>query len=103
MRLIYTTAAEADLDTMATSGAERWGRDSAIDFVRKVDRKLQGLVQHPEMGRQVPEFAKGLRCWRVLGYLAYYQVTDHGPRIIAILHERRNQAAIDFAARLSDL
>lgn len=103
MKLVYTTAAEADLDAIATWGAERWGRDSAIDFVRKMDRHLQRLVQHPEMGRQVPEFAKGLRCWRVLGYLAYYQATDRGPRIIAILHERQNQAAIDFAARLSDL
>jgi toxin ParE1/3/4 len=54
------------------------------------------------MGRPRNVFLPGLRSLRHRGYVIFYLAETDGPVIVAVLHERRNLAAFDFADRLED-
>ena len=54
------------------------------------------------MGREGSTFLAGLRSVRHRGYLLFYVIELDRAVIIAVIHERRNLAALDFGDRLED-
>ncbi len=52
------------------------------------------------MGRPRDVFLHGLRSIRHRGYVIFYRLEERQPVVVAVLHERRNLAALDFADRM---
>jgi toxin ParE1/3/4 len=52
------------------------------------------------MGRARSAFFPGLRSVRYRGYAIFYVLEEGQPTVIAVIHERRNLAALDFADRI---
>lgn len=92
--------ARDDLLAIRAWGEDRWGPDRTRDFLEGLIDALERLEAHPLMGRAREAFLPGLRSIRYRGYVAMYLLEDGAPTVIAVLHERRNLAALDFADRL---
>ena len=52
------------------------------------------------MGRSRDTFLPGMRSIRHHGYVAFYMLEGAVSIIVAVIHERRNHAALDFADQL---
>jgi plasmid stabilization system protein ParE len=52
------------------------------------------------MGRPRGAFFPGLRSVRHRGYVIFYVIEADRPVVVAVIHERRNLAALDFADRV---
>jgi toxin ParE1/3/4 len=61
---------------------------------------LERLDDFPQMGRSRDAFLPGMRSIRHHGYVAFHMLEGAVPVIVAVVHERRNHAALDFADRL---
>lgn len=92
--LRYTQSAENDL-------LEAWlfiAEDSlaaADRVVETVDREAQHLLDHPQMGRQRPELAEGIRSWPTsTPYLLFYFADEAGIVVARVLHHARDIQAI---------
>lgn len=48
------------------------------------------------MGRARDSFLPGLRSIRHRGYIVFYLLEEGQVAIVAVIHERRNQAALNF-------
>ncbi|WP_172292603.1 type II toxin-antitoxin system RelE/ParE family toxin [Pseudoruegeria sp. HB172150] len=92
--------ARADLLAIRAWGEDHWGPARARDFLEGLIEKLEELDAHPHIGRPRSVFFDGLRSIRYRGYLAFYILEDDHPVIVAIIHERRNLAALEFADRI---
>jgi toxin ParE1/3/4 len=52
------------------------------------------------MGRPRDVFLPGLRSVRHRGFAIFYVIETGRPVVVAVIHERRNLAALDFADRI---
>lgn len=100
MKVRLKARARADLLAIRAWGEDRWGPARTRDFFEGLIEAIERLVRFPEMGRPRDVFAPGLRSVRRGGYVIFYLIEDAGPVIVAVLHERRNHAALDFADRI---
>ncbi|MEM7530046.1 MAG: type II toxin-antitoxin system RelE/ParE family toxin [Pseudomonadota bacterium] len=92
--------ARADLLAIRAWGEDRWGEDRTAEFLEGLIEALERLNEFPQMGRSREALLPGLRSVRHRGYVVFYVLEDGAPTILAVLHERRNHAALDFADRL---
>lgn len=102
MKVRLKARARADLLAIRAWGEDRWGPARTRDFLEGLIEAIERLTQFPELGRPRDVFALGLRSVRHRGYVIFYRVEDGGPVVVAVLHERRNHAALDFADRIED-
>jgi plasmid stabilization system protein ParE len=92
--------ARADLLAIRAWGEQRWGDGRARDFLEGLIEAIERLVEFPLMGRSRSAFFPGLRSIRYRGYAVFYVIESDRPVVIAVIHERRNLAALDFADRI---
>ncbi|PRY92077.1 toxin ParE1/3/4 [Hasllibacter halocynthiae] len=92
--------ARADLLAIRDWGTERWGEDRAKEFLEGLIEAIERLEAHPEMGRPREAFGAGLRSIRHRGYVIFYEIDGGRPVIVAVIHERRNLAALQFGDAL---
>jgi toxin ParE1/3/4 len=92
--------ARADLLAIRAWGEDRWGPARTRDFLEGLIEAIERLVRFPGMGRPRDVFAPGLRSVRHRGHVIFYLIEDASPVVVAVLHERRNHAALDFADRI---
>ena len=100
MRVGLKPRARADLLAIRAWSEDRWREARTRDFLEGLIEAVERLVATPEMGRPRDVLLPGLRSIRHRGYVIFYLVEDTGPVVIAVLHERRNLAALDFADRM---
>lgn len=92
--------AQNDLLAIRAWGRDRWGEARARDFLESLIDAIERLSRFPELGRARDALGPGLRSVLHRGHVIFYQVETEGPVIVAVLHERRNHAALDFADRI---
>ena len=102
MRVALKARARADLLAIRAWGEDRWGAERTRDFLEGLIEAVERLAEFPLMGRGRSAFFAGLRSVRHRGYLIFYVIELDRPVVIAVIHERRNLAALDFADRLED-
>jgi len=86
-----------DLLAIRSWSLSHWGEQRARDFLEGLIESIERLAEFPQIGRSRSAFAPGLRSIRYQGYVVFYSVDADGPVIVAVLHERRNHAALGFA------
>jgi toxin ParE1/3/4 len=92
--------ARADMLAIRAWGEDRWGVERTRDFLEGIIEAIERLTDFPLMGRARSAFFAGLRSIRYRGYVIFYVIEAHRPVVVAVIHERRNLAALDFADRV---
>lgn len=100
MKLRLKPGARADLLAIRAYSEDRWGRAKAADFLEGLIEALGLIPGNPQIGRSREMLFPGLRSLRYRAYVIFYLVEAEGPVILAVLHERRNHAALNFADRM---
>jgi toxin ParE1/3/4 len=94
--------ARADLLAIRIWGEDRWGPERSREYLEGLIDSIERLSEFPEMGRPRDVLAPGLRSVRYKDYLIFYVLELRQPVVVAVLHDRRNQAALNFADRIED-
>jgi len=92
--------ARADLLAIKAWGETNWGKPRSREFLEGLIEAIERLENFPEMGRARPAFHPSLRSTHHKGYVIFYCIENGAPVVVAVLHERRNHAALDFADRI---
>lgn len=100
MRIAYRPQVGDDLRAIRVYGIETWGIDRTLAFLGGLAEAIERLIENPRVGRPRDAIAAGLRSIRYRGYQVLYEISGDAVVITAILHERRNLSALDFADRL---
>lgn len=100
MRVPIKPRARADLLAIRAWGEERWGPERSRDFLEGLIEAIERLAEFPLMGRSRSAFLPGLRSVRYRGYYVFYLIEAERAVVVAVIHERRNFAALDFADRI---
>jgi toxin ParE1/3/4 len=90
----------ADLLAIRAWGEQRWRETRTRDFLEGLIEAIERLAEFPSMRRSGSAFLPGLRSIRYRGYAVFYVVEGDRPVVIAVIHEGRNLAALDFADRI---
>lgn len=100
MRVPIKRRARADLLAIRGWGEQRWGPARTRDFLEGLIEAIERLAEFPLMGRSRSAFFPGLRSVRHRGYVIFYVLEADRAVVVAVIHERRNLAALDFADRI---
>ena len=100
MKIGIKPAARRDLLAIRLWGLETWGKARTADFLEQMIEAVDRLADHPQMGRSRSALRPGLRSIRFRGYAIFYRIDNDRLVIVAVLHERRNHAALDFADQM---
>ncbi|MBA3667533.1 MAG: type II toxin-antitoxin system RelE/ParE family toxin [Sphingomonas sp.] len=92
-RVVRTAAADRDLLAIADYGAERWGVDAAIDFIRGFETTFTLLEAHPDIGRERSELGEDIRSWLDRTYVLYYAYIGDEVLIGRTLHGAADPSA----------
>ena len=100
MRTPIKARARADLLAIRAWGEDHWGAARTRDFLESLVETIERLSEFPLMGRPRSVFFDGLRSIRHRGYVVFYILEADRPVVVAVIQERRNLAALDFAERV---
>lgn len=96
MKVRIKARVRVDLLAVRRWSETQWGVARAQDFLEELIESIERLADNPQMGRARESFGKGLRSLRHRGYMIFYMLDAEGPVIVAVVHERRNHAALSF-------
>lgn len=102
MKVRLKRAALIDLQALTDYGAAHWGVPRTADFVSGLIDAIEGLADRPRAGRPRDGVSSGMRSIRYRGYIVFFVVEDEAPVVVAVVSERADLAAIDFADRLDE-
>lgn len=97
MTVRYLPRARLDLTAVRDWGDDTWGHARTDEFIHGLVGAIGLLEDHPLMGRSRDAFVPGARSIPYRGYLVFYRVDAADILVGAILHERRNLAALRVA------
>ncbi len=89
--------ARADLVALRVWSEAEWGNVKTRDYLSGLKQAFARLAGNPAIGRSCELFGPGIRSWNYRGQIIFYRPIENGISILRVLHERRNQAALDFA------
>jgi len=102
MKIQIKPKARVDLLAIRSWGETHWGPARSREFLEGLIETIESLDAFPLKGRARPEFHANLRSIRYQGHTIFYAIENDRPVIVALLHERRNHAALNFAGRIDD-
>jgi addiction module RelE/StbE family toxin len=88
-RVVYTEAAEADLETIADYISNEAGAVIAQRFVERLIARIDSLGMFPKH-RLRPNLGEGIRACGFKRYLIFYTAEKRTVTIVRILHSSRN-------------
>jgi len=88
-RAYITELAESDLSKIWLYIA-RDSPGAADRFIDKLRSQCDRLASSPQSGRSRPDFALGLRTYRIGNYFIFYFPTEMGIEVARVLHGARN-------------
>ena len=93
MRLVFTPAAEKDLDDIwfGIASDNLASADRMIDNIRQ---RSQHLSTFPESGRMRPDIALHARSLNIGNYLILYKVAGNQVEIVRVVHGARNMTEL---------
>src|SRR5687768_8123475 len=87
-RLVFATAALADLDDIARFTEAQWGKQQKKRYLAKLNAALKRIRRNPEQGRKRPEIDATL-CSLLAGrHVIFYRIFTEECRIVRIIHDR---------------
>ena len=87
-------AAERDLAGIWRYGAERWGREQANAYARRLNDSFGRLAAMPDLGRVMPSRLGPLRMLPVGSHVVLYRSDTTGILILRVLAARQDWLAI---------
>lgn len=67
---------------------------AADAWVDAIERKLEMLATHPELGQERPDLGNDIRCLTAGSYLLIYQSTADSIELIRVIHAARDIDAL---------
>ena len=98
MTLIYSSAAQDDLDEIASYTTEHWGDAQADRYLAELEDCCALLVNNPELGQRQEVGIKHLRRLLQGRHAIYYVLQSSDVLILRILHQRVLPARHEFRA-----
>jgi toxin ParE1/3/4 len=94
-RINLTRAAKADLlEIWAFIAVES---ESAADrLLDRLNGAIENVALHPDMGRERPDLAAGLRSHPVERYILFYQPHPDDIEVVRVLHSSRDIGAFSW-------
>jgi toxin ParE1/3/4 len=90
-RRVVSKTPQARLDLIEAGLYIAEGNPEAADrFHDALNKTLQRLLQHPQLGRARPELGRELRSFPHRQYVIYYRPTDRGVEVVRVLHGARD-------------
>jgi toxin ParE1/3/4 len=91
--VLCTSRANLDLVEIALNIAKE--NPSAADrWLDRFDAKCKTLAQMPELGRERPDLAPGLKGLPFGNYIIFYRLIPEGIQVVRILHGARDITAL---------
>lgn len=88
-RLLYSPAAQADLDSIWTYTFERWGAAQAASYLRELDAACRELAAGTKTSKAIGDIRPGYRKAPARSHVVFFRRVDDGDTlIIRILHRR---------------
>lgn len=69
---------------------------AAERLLQMIDNRLLLLANNPELGRERPDIAEGLRYFPVGKYLILYRALTDGVEVVRLVHGAQNLEALDL-------
>ena len=88
--IVYSGLARADLAEIWAFIAERDGERRAEAVLERIERRINQLADHPELGPSRPEIGPGARSLTCERWLALYDIRRENVRIIRIVDGARD-------------
>ncbi|WP_395450132.1 type II toxin-antitoxin system RelE/ParE family toxin [Aminobacter sp. UC22_36] len=95
-RLIFSPAAEADLEQIWRYTAEKWTVDQADQYVLRLHGSCTDLAAGRRKGRSLAEIRAGYHKLGIGSHFIVYRIVGETIDVIRILHQR-----MDLGARLA--
>ena len=86
--VILTRAAREDYEDIRVYTVQAWDEDQWVTYRTALNRGLQTLGDHPNIGRARADLPPGYRSYPVEQHIIYYRVLPHMVRVMRILHRR---------------
>lgn len=87
--LLFSPAAQADLDAIWDYTCEQWGAEQAEQYLREVQRAAERVAVNPKIGRPCDEIRPGYRKLSAGSHLLFYRLTPGGViDVVRILYQR---------------
>lgn len=87
-KVVYTRAAEQDIDGIAEYTIVQWGEAQCAAYLDLLERTCEVIIpQNVRYARVVPQ-RPSLQRWRCERHVVYFRRVRGGIEIVRILHER---------------
>ncbi len=87
-RLVFSTAALADLVEIARFTEAQWGKQQKKKYLAQLNAALKRVRRNPEQGRKRPEIDATL-CSLLAGrHVIFYRTFTEECRIVRVIHDR---------------
>jgi toxin ParE1/3/4 len=88
-KVVYTKAAERDLQCIARYTLEVWGPERRERYLAMLEQTCEHILpEHRRFGREVEE-RPGILRWRAESHVIFVREVEGGLEIVRILHERQ--------------
>jgi toxin ParE1/3/4 len=85
--LIYSSGAEADLESIVEYTLRTWGEEQTSRYLSGIQDCCSRLAESPMLGRSCDEIRLGLRRMEQGRHVIFYRRIAGGIRVSRILHE----------------
>lgn len=89
-RLVFSTAAIADIDDIAAFSVEKFGTDVADAYLTGLEVRCEQLCEFPAIGAIYPRLRPATRCLIYRSHRIFYNINDDHVLIVRILHQSRD-------------
>jgi toxin ParE1/3/4 len=87
-RLVFATAALADLDDIAHFTETQWGKQQKKKYLAHLNTAMKRLRRNPAQGRKRLEIDATLFSLAVGRHVIFYRIFSDECRIVRIIHDR---------------
>ncbi|MDR7222180.1 type II toxin-antitoxin system RelE/ParE family toxin [Aminobacter aminovorans] len=87
-RLIFSPAAEADLEQIWRYTAETWNPDQADEYIMQIHSSCTELATGRRKGRSLADIRAGYLKLSIGSHFIVYRIVDETIDVVRILHQR---------------
>ncbi|WP_193045220.1 type II toxin-antitoxin system RelE/ParE family toxin [Mycolicibacterium baixiangningiae] len=87
-RVVFSPAAQVDLEQIWDCTCDRWDADQAERYIRVLQRAVERVADNPLIGRACDEVRVGYRRHAVGSHTLYYRVAGDLIVVVRVLHKR---------------
>ena len=92
-RLIFSPAAEADLEQIWRYSAETWSADQADQYVLQIHGSCTELAANRRKGRSLADIRAGYYKLNVGSHFIVYRIVGESIDVVRVLHQRMDIGA----------